>query len=196
MNNEEFKNDYTQFLPQKTLIYLRGLIMLVLGVLISAGSLFAPGVFLLSQNNSWLPIASFIILLVGFLECFDTYVSRKTHRFIVNLQFAIMDTVFGALIFFGASYDASQLSLLIASFLIAKGLFRSVAAYTGEFPNAGSTVAGGVVSTAFGLLIWALWPSVSIAFLSIGLSIEIALRGWALIKFSSWLSDARSPQSS
>ena len=131
MNANDFQNDYSQFIPQKNLIFIRGMVMLIMGALISLGSIIAPGVVLLSQSNSWIPIAALIILFVGLLECFDSYISRKSSRFIINLQLAIMDTVFGALILFSVETDPKQGSLLISAFLITKGAFRAIGAHSG-----------------------------------------------------------------
>lgn len=188
MHSKHDKSHFSQFLPQKYLIKLRGYTMLIVGSLISIGSLVAPNVMILSVKNAWLPVASFIILFAGLIECFDTFISRKTSRFFVNLQFAILDTVVGTVLFFSLGYDANQLSILIAVFLMVKGLFRVICGFLGEFVNSRSTIIGGSISIFLGLLIWALWPlETSISFLSFCLSLEIALRGWALIHFYQWL---------
>lgn len=188
MDKTEEKQELTQFLPQKNLIYLRGYIMLIVGILISLGSIIAPDVGILSNQNAWVPVAAMVILLTGLVECFDTYISRGTTRFFVNLQFAILDTVFAWLVLFSLGYGASELVILIIAFLIIKGLFRMVAAYAGHFSSVKPTLIGGSVSLLMGLLLWFKWPGEIPNFiLSLCLSIEVALRGWALISFARWL---------
>lgn len=187
MSKLKSKEEFSQFIPQKPLLYFRGLLMLVLGSLISLGSIFAPDVYMMSGANGWLPIAASILIAVGILECFDTYISRHTHRFIVNLQFAVMDSVFGAIILFGLAHDAEKMSLMISAFLIVKGIFRFVAATAGKFPHAKSTIISGLISFLLGILLWAQWPATSVGFLSFCLSLEIALRGWSLLNFANWL---------
>lgn len=194
MDNPYSKTKYSQFIPQKTLIYLRGFFMLLLGGLISAASIIAPGVYILSGPNGWLPVAAMILISVGLLECYDTFISRHSERFVVNLQFAIMDTVFGAIILFELHYDAFKLSILIAAFLVAKGLFRFIAAYAGHFPHSKSTLIGGIISFLLGMLLWVRWPSTSVGFVSFCLSADIALRGWALINFGWWLGEIKKQQ--
>lgn len=188
MKLNQDKSEFTEFLPQKKLIYLRGYIMLIIGALISIGSIIAPNVIILSYKNAWLPIAAFIIIVIGLVEVLDTYISRHSSRFFVNLQFAILDTVVGLVLFFSLGYEANRLSILIAVFLMVKGLFRLIGAYMGKFANTKSSVIGGSISVAMGFFIWIHWPlEISVALLSFCLSIEIALRGWALIHFAEWL---------
>lgn len=181
--------EFAQFLPQINLIYLRGYIMLIIGGLITLGSFIAPKVVILGFENAWLPVAALLIIVTGFVEIFDTYISRHTARFFLNLQFAIMDTVVGLVLFLSLGYDANKLSILIAVFLMVKGLFRFISAYLGQFTNIKSTLIGGAISFFLGLFLWIQWPLESaIWFLSFCLSIEIALRGWALVNFANWLS--------
>ena len=193
MNKIESKEEFAQFIPQKLLIYIRGFFMLIVGGIISIGSLLAPDVYILSGSNAWLPIAALILLAVGILEFLDTYISRHTHRFIVNLQFAVMDTVFGSMILFGLSHSADRMSMLVAAFLLVKGLFRLISASAGKFPHAKSTITCGLISLFLGFLVWIQWPSSSPGFLSFCLSLEIALRGWALLSFASWLGNIAKP---
>lgn len=184
----ESREDLIQFLPQKNLIYLRGYLMLIIGVLISLGSVIAPNVGIMSDNNAWVPIAAIVILLTGFVEWFDTYISRKTPRFYVNLQFALLDTVVAWLILFSLGHGVDELVILIIAFLIIKGLFRVIGAYAGHFSSVRPTLIGGLISFLMGLLLWLQWPGdIPNAILSFCLSVEIALRGWALISFARWL---------
>ncbi|WP_031435121.1 hypothetical protein [Methylomarinum vadi] len=190
MKELEEQQELTQFLPQKNLIRLRGYILLGVGVLIALGSIIAPNVGMLSYKNAWLPVASFVILLTGVVESLDTYISRKTTRFFVNLQFAILDSVVGMVLFFSLNYPAYKLSILIAVFLMVKGLFRVIGAYAGHFATTKQTMIGGGVSLVLGLLIWVQWPGEpSSAVLSFCLSVELALRGWALLRLADWLDE-------
>jgi len=189
MQLEQQKDEFSAFLPQKSMIYLRGYIMLVTGSLIALGSIVSPNVSMLSIQNAWLPVAAFVLLMTGIIEAFDTYISRQTPRFLLNLQFAIVDTVVGVVLFFSLGYSVHKLSLMIAVFLLIKGWFRLISAYAGAFANSRSTMVGGFISVVLGLFLWAQWPGgSSVAFLSFCLSTEIALRGWALTQFAKYLS--------
>jgi len=188
MTKNNLGTEYTQFVPQINLIYARGYIMLIVGTLISIGSIISSDVGMLSSTNSWIPIASLVLILIGLLGAFDTYISRHTSSFLVNLQISILDTVFGLVLFFGLSYSSANLSILIATFVIIKGLFRVISGYMGELFDSKSTMVGGAVSLLFGVIIWGQWPfEGSTMFLSFCLSVEIALRGWASIQFAKYL---------
>ena len=151
MNSTESNQEFSQFLPQKILIYVRASLMLILGGIISIFSLIAPDVQIMSVKNGWLPLAAFIVLLVGLLESFDTYISRDSHRFIINLQFAVMDTIFGVLILFSLGNQVEQIALLIAAYLLVKGVFRFIAALVGGFPHAHSTIIGSLIAIILGI---------------------------------------------
>jgi len=162
--------------------------MLIVGTLISIGSIISSDVGILSSTNSWIPIASLVLILIGFLGAFDTYISRHTSSFLINLQISILDTVFGLVLFFGLSYSAANLSILIATFVIIKGLFRVISGYMEESFDSKSTMAGGATSLLFGSIIWGQWPfEASTIFLSLCLSVEIAFRGWASIQLAKYL---------
>jgi uncharacterized membrane protein HdeD (DUF308 family) len=190
MKVTDARAELSQFLPQKNLILMRGYLMVGVGVLIALGSIVAPNVGMMSFKNAWLPVAAIVIMTAGAIEGYDAYISRRTNRFFSNLQFAILDSTVGWMIFLSLNYPATQIAILIAAFLIIKGLFRLIGAYAGHFANGKPAMIGGAISCILGLIIWAQWPGeFSSGFLSFFLSVEIALRGWALIKFADWLSE-------
>jgi len=187
MNKNDSRKEFSQFLPQRFFIFIRGWIMLIFGSFLSIFSLLAPNVQVMTVDTGWLPIASFMIILIGLLECFDTYLSKQTNRFIINLQFAVMDTVFGVVFLFVLGYGY-EFSFFVVLYLLVKGIFRVFAASIGGFPHRKTTIIGGMISTVFGILIWIKLPSaLPIGFISFCLFFEIALRGLALLRFATWL---------
>jgi hypothetical protein len=99
------------------------------------------------------------------------------------------------LIILSVGDDPAKLSLLIAAFLIIKGIFRIVVAYATQIPNIVSTTVGAGVSIILGLLIWLEWPSPAAWFLAFCLSAEIGLRGWSLIMFAFWIKSQKERES-
>ena len=187
MNKNDSRKEFSQFLPQRFFIFIRGWIMLIFGSFLSVFSLLAPNVQIMTVDTGWLPIASFMIILIGLLECFDTYLSKQTNRFIINLQFAVMDTVFGVVFLFVLGYGY-EFSFFVVLYLLVKGIFRVFAASIGGFPHRKTTIIGGMISTVLGILIWIMLPSaLPIGFISFCLCFEIALRGLALLRFATWL---------
>jgi hypothetical protein len=187
MNKNDSRKEFSQFLPQRFFIFIRGWIMLIFGSFLSIFSLLAPNVQIMTVDTGWLPVASFMIILIGLLECFDTYLSKQTNRFIINLQFAVMDTVFGVVFLFVLGYGY-EFSFFVVLYLLVKGIFRVFAASIGGFPHRKTTIIGGMISTVLGILIWIMLPSaLPIGFISFCLCFEIALRGLALLRFATWL---------
>jgi hypothetical protein len=187
MNKNDSRKEFSQFLPQRFYIFIRGWIMLIFGSFLSIFSLLAPNVQIMTVDTGWLPVASFMIILIGLLECFDTYLSKQTNRFIINLQFAVMDTVFGVVFLFVLGYGY-EFSFFVVLYLLVKGIFRVFAASIGGFPHRKTTIIGGMISTVLGILIWIMLPSaLPIGFISFCLCFEIALRGLALLRFATWL---------
>jgi len=169
-------------------LLLRGSLMLLIGVGLIAGAAFKPDVIIFQVREfSWLPICGFVVLAVGLLECFDAFTTKELADFFLNLQMGVLDVVVGGLIIFSIGGDPTRLGLMIAAFLIIKGIFRIVLAQATHIPNIVSTTIGAVVTIILGLLICLEWPASAGWFLALCLSAEIGLRGWALMMFAFWI---------
>jgi uncharacterized membrane protein HdeD (DUF308 family) len=169
-------------------VLTRGVLMLFLGVMLVVLTIFKPDVMIFhARDTSWLPICGFVILAIGLLECFDALVAKELKDFFLNLQNGLLDVVVAALIIFSAGVEAIRLNLLITAFLVIKGAFRIIISYAINSSNALSTRIGAGVSILLGLLIWMQFPSSAAWFLAFCLSVEIALRGWAIIMLALWL---------
>jgi uncharacterized membrane protein HdeD (DUF308 family) len=169
-------------------LLIRGAVMLVLGAILSIFTLFKPDVVILQVRSlSWLPACGFVLLALGLLECFDAFISKALQDFFLNLQNGVLDVVVASLIIFSIGSDSTRLILLISAFLVVKGVFRLTLAYVLGTPHIVSTSIGSLVAIILGLLIWMEWPSADGWFLAFCLSIEIGLRGWALIIFGLWV---------
>jgi uncharacterized membrane protein HdeD (DUF308 family) len=169
-------------------LLIRGSSMLVIGVGLVLATVFKHDVIIMQVRDfSWLPVCGFVVLWVGLLECFDAAIAKELKDFFLNLQNGVLDVVVAGLIILSVGDDPARLSLLIAAFLIVKGIFRMTLAFVTHIPNIVSTSIGAGVSIILGLLIWLDWPSSAAWFLAFCLSVEIGLRGWALIMFAFWM---------
>ena len=169
-------------------LLFRGIVMLIAGTLLVFSTLFKPDVIIMQiRDFSWLPVCGVVIFIVGCLECFDAAITKDLRSFFLNLQNGVLDVVVSGLIIFSIGDDPIRLSLLIAAFLMIKGIFRLTLAYATQLPNMVSTSVGAGVSIFLGLLIWLEWPSSAVWFLALCLSAEIGLRGWAGIMFAYWV---------
>ena len=124
-------------------LLIRGSLMLFIGVALVAGTLIKHDVIIFQVRGfSWLPICGIVVLAVGLLECFDAAVAKELGDFFLNLQTGVLDVVVGGLILFSIGGDPARLSLLIAAFLIVKGIFRLTLASVTQIPNRVSTFSG------------------------------------------------------
>jgi len=106
----------------------------------------------------------------------------------------ILDVVVAVLLVLSSGDDPVRLSLLIAAFLMIKGIFRIIISYAINSANVTATRIGAGVSILFGLFIWMQWPSSAAWFLAFCLSSEIALRGWATLMLALWLQSQQVPE--
>jgi uncharacterized membrane protein HdeD (DUF308 family) len=162
----------------------RGGFMFVLGSLVLLFSLVAPNVEMLGGNNSWLPIASILILIFGVFRGIDAYASNSKSLFLMNMQSSVIDLVCGFVILTNVGETAFTFSLLVAAYLLIQGILRFVTTAALEVPNPNSARIGGGISLILGLMIWLNWPISGLWFLSFALSAEIANRGWALMLYA------------
>lgn len=174
---------------------IRGGVMLVIGVILILLTILKPDVMLFhARDTSWLPVCGFVVLAIGFLECFDALITKEAKDFFLNLQNGLLDVVVASLLVLSSGDAPARLSLLIAAFLIIKGAYRIVLSYAINSANVTFARTGAGVSIVLGLLIWMEWPSSAAWFLAFCLSAEIALRGLGIIAFASWLKSQQEQQ--
>jgi uncharacterized membrane protein HdeD (DUF308 family) len=187
MLTSESKASFDHFLSQRNTLFARGLILAIAGVILTTLSILVPDVRIMYQNSSWLPIVSLVILGTGILACFDALFWRHTKEFYVNLQIGVLDTVVGLIILTELNKSVDKLLLLVAAYLMIKGIFRILAAHTVHFSHFNVATFGGVISAIMGLVLWQEWLGKSMWFICFCLSIDIMTRGWALTWFGIWL---------
>ena len=161
----------------------KGIMMLVLGSVLSLFSTVAPNMQMLGTSSSWLPVAAALIMLAGILRGVDAYTASSKPMLLVNVQGSMIDLVCGFIILTSVGETMLTFSLLVAAYLLIQGLFRIMVTFILEIPNAKSARIGGAVSVLMGLMAWMNWPFSDLWFLSFALSAEVAIRGWALMQY-------------
>jgi uncharacterized membrane protein HdeD (DUF308 family) len=168
--------------------------MLLVGASLAGASVFNPGGSIMHAGDfSWLPLAAFVVLTVGLLECFDAFIAKELRDFFLHLQSGVLDVVVATLIIFSIGGHPDRLSLLLVAYLTVKATVRITLAHATQLPQKSSTLLGAAVSILLGLLMWVQWPSSDAWFLAFCLSTDIGLRGWSLMMFAFWLR-ARKPE--
>lgn len=169
-------------------IMILGITIMILGVLLAISSFAKTNTITLSARQfSWLPVSGMVIFFLGLLECLEAYFAKASREFLQNLQVGILDTVVGGLIVFSVSELPQRLSMMIATFLIVRGLVRIALVHTLNLPYMFSTTIFGLISVLMGFLLCFEWPTDEGWFISLCLNIEIAFRGWAMMMFAIWL---------
>jgi uncharacterized membrane protein HdeD (DUF308 family) len=166
---------------------VQGVITLFLGAFMALASIVNPDAIILSARGfSWLPATGIFILLLGLLECLDAFFLKHQRDVIQNLQVGVLDTVIGALIIVSIVGPVDRVSIMIAAFLIVRGIVRLVFVYALNLPYKLITSLGGVVSIICGIIILQQWAAEEGWLISLCLNIEIAFRGWAGVSFALW----------
>jgi len=178
---EGFEMDWRRLMLQWIIIMLLGILM-VLASLVNSSA-----IVLSAKGFSWLPVSGLFIFSLGLVECLDAALAKRQRDVLQNLQVGVLDTVVGALIILGISGDLSRISMMIAAFLIVRGLVRIALVYALNLPFKFSTSMVGIISVILGILVFQQWPSDEGWFISLCLSIEITFRGWAGISFALWI---------
>lgn len=178
---ERFEMDWRRLLVQGALIVLTG-------VILALASTFNPDAIVMTARHlSWLPVSGMVILSLGLLECLDAVLSKETRDFLQNLQVGVLDAVIGGLIILSVTEEPSRFSMMIAAFLMVRGIVRIALAHALRLPHAIATTFGSLLSIIMGFLIWMEWPTGEGWFISLCLNTEIAIRGWAMMTFALWV---------
>ena len=185
-----FKNffRYERFEMNWRRLVAQGVVILCIGIgLILVSTVRSHVIILSAKELSWLPASGMVVLALGLVECLDAFLAKGTRDFLQNLQVGVLDTVIGAMIVFSVAEEPARFSLMIASYLIARGIVRITLIYAMQLPRPSLSSIGGFLSIVMGFMIWMGWPSTAGWFLSLCLNIEIAVRGWAIIIFALWV---------
>lgn len=170
------------------LLLLQGSVIGLMGIILGLASVFSPNAIVLNAREfSWLPMTGIVILSLGLLECLDAFLAKEMRDFYQNLHVGVLDAIVGGMIVFSISGSPQRLGLMIAAYLVTRGIVRIVLVYTLRFANAISTSIGGLLSILFGMMVFLEWPTEAAWFLALSLNIEIICRGWAVIMFGLWV---------
>lgn len=184
---ERFEMDWRRLMAQGALILLTGAFLALFSAL-------SPDTSVMHAHGlSFLPLSGIALLVLGLLELLDAFLAKEQRDFLQNLQVGVLDAVVGGLIFLSVGEQPVRFSLMIAAFLIARGIVRITLSYALDLPNTSSTTLGGVIAVAMGLLVWMEWPTAAGWFLSLCMNIEIAFRGWAIMMFALWVRQRSAP---
>ena len=182
---KRYEVNWLRLTVQGLLIFLTGLTFAF------ASTIKAEAVVMHAQLFSWLPVCGIILASLGVLGCLDGLFAKDPSDFVQRLQTGVLDTVVGILIIMGISATPERLCSLIAGFLLVRGIGRLAMAYTMGFRLIILTLLSGIIPILLGIMVYLGWPHSEGWFLALCLSLEIALRGFAMMIFGLWLRERR-----
>ena len=154
----------------------------VLTILCGAVALFSS---VLTSIVSAIMIGS-VLVTVGVLEIVTAFRIRHAGPTLLYSLEGLLALVVGALFIYRPLAGMASLTLLIACYMFASGLFRGITAISGRYPGWAWDAAYGLVTVVLGLYVSASWPLSSLWVLGTVVGVEIIVRGSALVA-GSWV---------
>ncbi len=165
---ETVHNHWGYFLASGIAFLALGTIALAYTVLTTLASVFVFGVVLLIGG----------IFQAG--HAFKTSVS-KWSGFLLDLLVGVLYVITGLLMAVHPLAGAQSLTLLLASFFLVVGVFRTMGAVMLRPPSWGWLLASGIVTLLFGILVWAQWPESALWLIGTLVAIDMIFNGVWLV---------------
>jgi uncharacterized membrane protein HdeD (DUF308 family) len=130
---------------------LLGILLVVLGTIALSA---APFVSLAA-----VVMFGFLLLVAGVVQIVSSFWAGRWSGLLLHLMIGILYVVTGYLIAEKPIEGEQNLTLLVAGFLLAAGLFRIVASLVVQFHDWGWVLLNGIVTLLLGLMILKQWPA-------------------------------------
>jgi uncharacterized membrane protein HdeD (DUF308 family) len=158
---------------------------MTIGILLIIGGTFALCASVLTSIVSVI-FVGVMLLVVGVLEIISAFRVRHSGHFLMYLLAGVLALVVGGLFLYWPLASLASLTLLIAGYMFASGLFRGITSIVDRYPRWGWDLAYAIVALALGVYIAGSWPFSSFWVLGTVVAAEIIVRGIALVA-ASWV---------
>lgn len=157
-----------------------GISVMVLGVL----------AIIASQTATFAAVLTFgiLLLLSGILHLIHAFRARRWGGLFLSMGVGAIYLITGLLLVVQPGLGALALTLLIAGFFLATGVFRIAAALSARFPSRGWLLADGVLSVILGAIIWSQLPAAALWVIGLFVGIEMLFAGWSLVSLALYIS--------
>jgi uncharacterized membrane protein HdeD (DUF308 family) len=122
-----------------------------------------------------------ILAVSGILEIGAAFRFRKTGRFLSYFLGGILSLVVGGLLLFRPLVGLAAITLLLAGFFLASGLFRGITSLLDRYGGWGWDLFYGVVAVFLGVTIFSSWPVSALWVVGVVVGAEIVTRGIAVM---------------
>jgi len=153
-----------------------GIGLLVLGAICIIGSVAATFATIL--------VVGWLLLFGGVVALVHAFRMRTWSGFFLFFVTALLRGFTGYLLIRYPLAGAVTFTLVLASFFVVGGLFRTIGAAMMKFPNWGWIVFSGVVSVVLGIMLLVQMPVSSLWFLGFAVGVEMLVDGGSLIGFA------------
>ncbi|MFE8604492.1 HdeD family acid-resistance protein [Archangium violaceum] len=153
--------------------FVVGLLLTLLGV-VALGAVVLTSLFSVIFYGAMLAVA-------GAFEIGHAFRIRKTGPFWMFLLGGVLSLVVGAMLMARPGIGLVALTLLMAGYFFASGLFRGITSLSDRYEGWGWDLAYGLVSVALGVIIFAQLPTSSLWALGIVVGVEILSRGISIM---------------
>jgi uncharacterized membrane protein HdeD (DUF308 family) len=150
-----------------------GITLVILGIVCLATEVIATVVTVVTFG--WLLVLGAILAFVR------TFRVRKWSGFFLYLLSALLRGFTGYLLIRYPFTGEVSLTLILASFFVVGGVFRTVGAMALRFPRRGWAILSGLVSAALGVVLLMQLPAVSLWFIGLAIGIEFIFDGISVV---------------
>jgi uncharacterized membrane protein HdeD (DUF308 family) len=155
---------------------------LILGIVLILTGMIALRAEVLTTLTT-VKVLSVLLLIGGVAQVLGAFWARRWSGFFALLLLGILYLVLGIVTLEHPVQFATELTLVIALFLVVGGAFRIVASLMLRFPNWGWLLVHGVATFLLGMLIWRHCPDAGLRVIGIFVGIELIFNGctWVIL---------------
>jgi uncharacterized membrane protein HdeD (DUF308 family) len=134
-----------------------------------------------------------LLMFSGVMHVISAFRSRGWKGMGLHLLVGLVDFFAGAWLVMQPLAGSIALTLFLAFWFIASGLFQIIAAVTNHLRSRTWAIISGVISLLLGISLWMSWPSSGLWFIGMCIGIGLIFRGWTWIALASVLRHAGAP---
>ncbi len=159
-------NRWLTFLVMGTFLILLGILALSSGFITTITAVVFLGLLLAAS---------------GIIQIIHSLVTPDWKGFFTQMLVGILSTVTGWLMVTRPAVGAVSITLILAVFFIAAGLFKIATALMVEVEQWGWLLFNGLITLALGVMIFVQWPAASYWIIGLFIAIDLIFSGWANI---------------
>jgi uncharacterized membrane protein HdeD (DUF308 family) len=153
--------------------FVLGMLMALLGLMAIGG---APATGFIS-----IVVLGVFLVVAGVFEAYHALSRRTGGNRLLFLLGGILSIVVGGLLMFRAGAGLAAITLLLAGYFVANGLFRCVTSIADRYVHWSWDFVLGLISIALGVIVFARWPVSSLWLVGTLVGVEIFFRGCSLM---------------